>query len=220
MKVYFFPGVGADASLARFHRLPGHEVEWVRWPRRETRTWAEFLEDLTGANSIEEGAVFVGISFGGMAAQMLAEAKRPRGIILVGSCRSSRAVAPHLRLLKPLVGRLPAFLFNVGLVPRPLGALYFGIREKEHVELLFEMGRRLPPRMFRCINSLALHFESRPAPGIPVFSIHGGRDRIILADSEPRDRIIPEGGHLLSMTHSDEVNRTLLEWIATLALRK
>ena len=60
MKVYFFPGLGADESLARFHPLPGHDVEWVRRPRRIADAWDGFLRDLLEGNSIEEGAAFVG----------------------------------------------------------------------------------------------------------------------------------------------------------------
>jgi pimeloyl-ACP methyl ester carboxylesterase len=215
MKVYFFPGLGADESLARFHHLPGHDVEWVRWPRRIADTWDGFVHDLLEENPIEEGAAFIGISFGGMAALQLAR-KRPRGVILLGSCRSSRAITPSLRLFKPLVPCLPGFLFNVDLLHRPLAAIYFGIRSREHLDLLFAMGRKLSPGQFRALNSLALRFDAGDLPGLPIYSLHGSEDRMILAQREKRDAIVAGAGHLVSMTHPDIVNQQLLEWLREL----
>jgi hypothetical protein len=69
MKVYFFPGLGADASLSRYHNLPGHDVEWVNWPKNIPNSWGQFDNDLLNETNIENGSVFIGISFGGMVAQ-------------------------------------------------------------------------------------------------------------------------------------------------------
>lgn len=219
MKVYFFPGVGADASLAPHHPLPGHDAEWIRWPEEPGRTWDEFESNLLASNRIEPGAVLIGISFGGMAAQAVAQRVKAAGIILVGSCRSSGAVAPWLRVFRPFLPFLPAFLFDMRLAPRGLVARMFGIRERAHIGLLFRMGARLDSRRFKRINALALRFRARDLPGIPVFSIHGSMDRIIPAGSEPRDLIIEGGGHLISMSHPDAVNAAILGWLGALAPR-
>jgi pimeloyl-ACP methyl ester carboxylesterase len=213
MKVYFFPGVGADESLARFHDLPGHEVAWVKWPDRACRDWPGFVEALDRENPIEGGSVFIGISFGGMAALALAQRKKARGVILISSCRDSGSVSPMLRIFKPLVRHLPLFLFRMDLMPRWLAGWFFGVQERDHLDLLFEMGRKLEAVRFRAINALALEFSGGEPMGIPVRSIHGARDRMIRADAEPRDVVIPDGGHLISTTHSEAVNRALREWI-------
>lgn len=216
MKVYFFPGMGADESLARFHVLPGHDVEWVRWPRRFAPDWNGFIQSLRDENRIMEGAVYIGISFGGMTALKLAESIRPRGVILISSCRSSRSVAPMLRFWKPFIPLLPRSLFDPGWLPRPLAARYFGLRKQEHIDLLFEMGRKLAPGHFRSLISLALRFDAGDLAGLPVFSVHGAEDRMIPARGESRDEIVRGAGHLVSMTHSDLVNAKLLAWIRML----
>ncbi len=219
MKVYFFPGLGADESLASFHHLPGYDVEWVRWPRRIADTWDGFLKDLLEENPIDEGAAFIGISFGGMTALKLAPWRRPRGVILLGSCRSSQAIAPSLRLFKPLLPCLPGFLFNLNLLPQSLAAIFFGIRKREHLDLLFEMGRKLTPGKFRSLTSLALRYDAGDLPGLPVYSLHGSEDRMILARRERRDAIVAGAGHLVSMTHSEMVNQQLLAWLRELEAR-
>lgn len=213
MKVYFFPGVGADASLGPFHELPGHDVGWIRWPTDPGSTWEEFTAALLAENTIEPSAILIGISFGGMAAQAVAARARAAGIILVGSCRSSRAVSPWLRRFRPIVSALPQGLFDIRLMPRALAGLMFGISGKAHLDLLFAMGARLEPRAFKRINALALRFNGVSALDVPVYSIHGGRDRLIPAQGEPHDVVLEDGSHLISMTHHEIVNRAILQWI-------
>ena len=94
MKVHFLPGLGADATLSRYHDLPGHEVAWVDWPKRIRPDWDGFLNRIIAENRVEEGACLVGISFGGLVAMRLAARIRPARIILVGSLRSPSQVTP------------------------------------------------------------------------------------------------------------------------------
>lgn len=213
MKVYFFPGLGADASLAKFHILPGHDVEWVNWPKDINGNWGRFEEDLLSENNIESGTVFIGISFGGMVAQRLARFKKPICIILISSLTKSSSISPLLRAFKPIVKYLPLFLFNMNLIPGFAAGWFFGINKKEDVSLLFEMANRLKPIDFKRLNQLALEFQAGKEVGTPLFRIHGQKDRLIVAESEVREKIIPAGGHLISMTHSNEVNSSIIRWI-------
>jgi pimeloyl-ACP methyl ester carboxylesterase len=214
MKVYFFPGLGADDSLAPFHRLPGHDVEWVAWPKVIRNDWPGFDESILRENRIEAGAVFVGISFGGMVAQRIARVKRPAALILIGSLTGPDSISPWLRAFKPVLRFFPAFFFDMRLAPKSLVTWFFGIHAQAHVALLYDMARKLPPIDFKILNQLALGFEAgHGTMAVPVFRIHGGRDRIILARAEHREKIIPTGGHLISMTHQEEVNAFVLDRI-------
>ena len=43
-------------------------------------------------------------------------------------------------------------------------------------------------------------------PEVPIFQIHGRHDHVIPVDRVDADQIIPNGGHLISLTHPTEVN--------------
>ena len=53
---------------------------------------------------------------------------------------------------------------------------------------------------------------------IPVRQIHGDRDHVLPHTRTTPDRLVHGGGHLLPMTHAEEVNTFLSEGMAELLL--
>jgi pimeloyl-ACP methyl ester carboxylesterase len=215
-KAYFFPGLGADASLAPYHCIPGLEIEWVKWPSVIRPSWDHFLADLLRENKIEEGAIFLGISFGGLVAVRMAERKRPAAIILIGSLVSTRAISPLLRPVRFLVRAVPAFLFNSNWVPAWVVAYFFGIRKDDHLAHFFRMAKGYTSSQAKGLVRLAL---SAPRTGnfAPTYAIHGGKDRILPARYREPGFLVKDGGHLLSMTHAEEVNGAISDWLGEVA---
>jgi pimeloyl-ACP methyl ester carboxylesterase len=55
----------------------------------------------------------------------------------------------------------------------------------------------------------------RPAElPVPIHQIHGARDRVLPASPTRADVIVPGAGHVLSLTHAEDVNRFLRERMA------
>ena len=51
-----------------------------------------------------------------------------------------------------------------------------------------------------------LRWQPTPLAGTPVFHIHGQRDRMIRASRVAADVLVPDGGHLINLSHAAEVN--------------
>lgn len=213
VKVLFFPGMGADDTLSRYHDLPGHAVAWVTWPKKIPPDWGAFLDRLIAENPVDEGVCFVGISFGGLVATRLAARRRPSRILLVGSLRSPAQVSSLLRFTGWAAAALPRFAFDLSLAPTPVISRYFGISRNEHLNHFYGMAARFAPEDIQAMARLALRAGPMPELGIPVKSVHGERDRLLPSRLQTVDHLVPGGGHLISMTHSGEVNRTLLDWM-------
>jgi pimeloyl-ACP methyl ester carboxylesterase len=211
MKAYFFPGLGADASLEPYHRISGLDAQWIKWPSIIRPNWELFLSDLIGENEIEEGSLFLGISFGGLVATQVAVKIRPAGIVLIGSLTSPTAITSLLTPFRHLLTIIPDRLFNLAWVPDWVIAYFFGIRKKEHLLHFFRMARSYTPSQTKALIQLALSASS-VEKGYPLYVIHGDKDRILPAQKCEADLLIKGGGHLLSMTHSDEVNEAILKW--------
>lgn len=213
MKVLFFPGLGADATLSRYHTLPGHDVAWIRWPKRIPADWELFLDRIIAENPVDEGACYVGISFGGLVAARLAMRKRPSKILLVGSLRSSHQVRPLLRFPGWTVATAPRFAFDLSLVPTAVISYFFGITRPDHLDHFRSMASGIAQEDIKAMARLVLGAPPVHGLGIPVKSIHGEKDRLLPIGLQAVDRKVTGGGHLVSMTHAEEVNHALMEWI-------
>jgi pimeloyl-ACP methyl ester carboxylesterase len=49
---------------------------------------------------------------------------------------------------------------------------------------------------------------SEPPP-VAVFQIHGQKDRLMPVRLAEADEVVPEGGHLINLTHAEQVNAFL-----------
>ncbi len=202
----FFPGLGADSTLAKYHCLKEEECLWIEWPQSISPDWDEFLDSLSEQIPSAGRFRFVGISFGGLVAMKMAERLKPvGGVFLVGSLIDRSELRPLFRLLLPWVRWIPTLAFDLRFVPKFVIRHFFGIREPHHLEDFLVMASRLPGRSVKSLCSLLGSWSSIQA--LAVRRIHGREDRIIQSDSSKATLV--QGGHLISMTHSDEVNAWL-----------
>jgi pimeloyl-ACP methyl ester carboxylesterase len=173
----------------------------------------DFLEDFLRVNAIEEGAIFAGISLGGVVAQKLASRKKPKGLILISSFSTSKSVSPFLYLFKPILSYLPAFIFDVRLLPTFVARFFRGKGNDEAASILSAMMRKLGTRNIKnmCILSLDVHAQKNG--DCPILSIHGEKDRIIRSKGRKVDYMIKDGGHIISISHHEEVNKIILDWV-------
>jgi len=51
-----------------------------------------------------------------------------------------------------------------------------------------------------------LRWQPTPFADTPVFQIHGQRDRMIRASMVEPDCLLPDGGHLINLSHAAQVN--------------
>ncbi|MFI5381900.1 MAG: alpha/beta fold hydrolase, partial [Tepidisphaerales bacterium] len=129
--------------------------------------------------------------------------------ILIGSVRSPDQLPPHIRALR---GRrhIPAALFQLG------GALA-GLAMSCSGPLLGNTSREILAQVrdadahflqWACRAVLAWHEDHHP-PAIPVHHIHGVADPILPPRYTSPDVLVPGAGHMLSLTHADQVNQFL-----------
>jgi pimeloyl-ACP methyl ester carboxylesterase len=210
----FFPGLGADDRLAPFHVIPGFEARWIAWPELEdTGGWEAFMEKILPA--IPDEAIYLGISFGGLVALEAARHKRPLALVLIGSLYGSREIPFFFRLAKPLLGFLPAALFDLRFVPKAVISWFFGIHAREHLELFQAMARDLPPARVKQLCKLLLAAAPLHPEGVPILALHGDRDRLLpLRLKHQPIQVVAGGGHLISMTHAPIINRAIESFLA------
>ena len=205
--VILLPGMGADRRL--FAGLEG-EVPFVvpEWPSHVGCTSIAALAHRIAGSLSTTPSVVGGASFGGMVALELAPIVGAKAVVLMGSCRGPGQVAAGLRLLGLLAPVVPASAYAIRGWNKPLLNAAFGPLGSDHARILHSMAQASSSSFIKWACRAVLRWEPASVT-VPVFHVHGGRDRIIPARRVDATEVIPEAGHLLNLTHSAEVTAFL-----------
>jgi pimeloyl-ACP methyl ester carboxylesterase len=68
------------------------------------------------------------------------------------------------------------------------------------------MFKEMDSRFMHWVLEAILNWKPKPLEGIRVFQIHGDRDPLISVRRVPADKIIHGGGHMINISHAEEVN--------------
>ena len=150
--------------------------------------------------------VLGGVSFGGMLAYEMARHLKPDAVVLIASCRTP---AVFVRSIAPGVGCcrwIPVWAWSVAkLLSGPVVRIRPACRRASATWRSACSRRRIPASCTgRCRRSS--NWDPQPLAGVRVFQIHGRRDPLIPARRVEADVLIPDGGHMINVTHAREVN--------------
>ncbi len=212
IRTIMLPGLGADARLFEPQRLVLPRLEVPPWlPHVEGESLAAYARRMAPTIDAREPFYLGGASFGGMVALELARHVRPLAVLLIASCRSGQAIAPHLKYFARFASVFPEREFEVGQGLSPVFASKFGTLDPQHEQLLEEMFADSSARFVRWGIAAITDWPGVPDVGVPVHHIHGSADEWIPLESVQPDQIIPGGGHLINITHADAVNAFIAE---------
>jgi len=211
------PGLGADARLFGPQKAAIPGLLSIAWPEaRLDDTLPSYAARVAAQLPRADSLVLGGSSFGGMVALEIAAVVQPRAVILIGSCRSPRAVAPWIRSASHLVRTTPAPLFRPRRWALTLAGSLLGCSGPADETLAWAMVSGYSPAFLKWGIGALLSWRPTPVP-VPVRHVHGSRDRIIPASRVRPDRVIPGAGHLLTLTHAEPVSAFLKEQMRTFA---
>jgi pimeloyl-ACP methyl ester carboxylesterase len=80
-----------------------------------------------------------------------------------------------------------------------------------HTQLFAQMLAATPPAFIRWAASAVSSWPGVRELPMPIYHVHGDRDRLIPLRRVQPDRVIAGAGHLLSLTHADAVNDFIIE---------
>jgi pimeloyl-ACP methyl ester carboxylesterase len=213
---YLIPGLGADERVFRRLRLTGsvHVLDWLP-PQSPTEPLAHYAARLAEAVPTAEPCWLVGVSFGGLLAQEIAQLRPLARVILISSLGSPLELPPLLRLAGAVgLHRLVPFSLLKWL-PR-LAQWFFGARGGTEYRLLRQILADTDPSFARWATAQLLSWRG---PGLPAARIHGTRDRLLPARGATIEYWVPGAGHFLIVSHAAQVSQFLHKLATTTSAR-
>ena len=222
------PGLGSDAALYEPQRRAlGDRLISPSWiaPLSDDETlesYARRLADVIQAHPKLRRPFYVGgISFGGMLAAEIAECcgnddgGDVAGLFLIGACLRRSEIPAAFHVMARL-GQYVPYGLGMGLLRRAAPAViapWMKLGPAE-ADLFAQVYSRGSVRLLKW-GALAMHrWETSAVPRAPVYRAHGRRDTVIpILEDQMRpglDLVVPDGQHLITLTHATAVNRWLL----------
>ena len=198
--VYFMPGLAASSLIFENIKLPEaifeiHLLDWQIPKEKETLTaYAKRM----AAEVKEENAVLVGVSFGGVLVQEMAQFLNLRKLIIISSVKTNLEVPLRMKLAKStkVYKLLPTHLlqdikflskFSFGIVLKQklkLYEKYLSMREKSYLDWAIEQ----------------MILWDRTQADKKVVHIHGDADEIFPIKNISNCMVVKGGTHIMILT--------------------
>jgi pimeloyl-ACP methyl ester carboxylesterase len=208
--IYFFSGIGADASPFANLELPGYNKVYISWipplPDESLVHYAgRIKEQITAKNPY-----IIGLSFGGMVAVEISKQIEVEKMVLISSART-----------KGDLNRLHSFFMRLGMYRLIPGSLiqranfltysYFGTHTPKDKQALTHLLAGTDVVLFRWALKSIAYWDNMEMPKRTI-EIHGTADRIIACRLSHPDYKIKGGGHLMVFSKADTISKIILNY--------
>ena len=216
-RLVLFSGMGGDGRLFRSIRIPEAEIltpDHTEPTQGETLT--QYASRIADTLNIQPADVVGGASFGGMLAGEIARQREVAGLILLGSCLRPARLPWSYRWVERFCRFIPDFMLGLRSW-RPLVRWHFAPLTSDAETCLIEMAVCYPTAQIRAFSRMVIGWTGVDNVPCPVLSIHGDWDRIIPLKCAESDIILKDAGHAFTLTHAEQTNSAIREFLRTRA---
>ena len=206
------PGMGADGRLFGPQAAAGLRFEICELTRpNRGQSLPDYARSCCVRMALDAPCVLVGVSFGGMLALEMARCCPAEAVMLVASCCRRSAIPSRYHYLELISRLLPSGLIRrrAEMSGRILARLERTTPEVG--EVVVAMARDVDVAQLRRIARMIMRWRPGLSLPCPIHQINGSGDRIIPISGVRPDEVVQGGGHLINMTHADQVNHFIAE---------
>ena len=218
MRLFIFPGLGADERLFAYQKKQIPQIVVPTWLKPlEGESLAEYGKRWAQKLDITPEDYIGGMSFGGQLALEMARHKELKGVLLISANRRASEISSVFRLQTRLLNTLPEDLVRTALKNMAIPRLERDEKlAAEPVQWLREMSESMDYSFFEWSAQAAANWDYEFNSldfSAPIFQVRGEYDNIISVKHPGEVDTIPEAGHLINYTHPEELNRWISEKI-------
>ena len=210
LHVYFMPGMAASSTIFERIQLPEdlfeiHLLEWViPLPQESLKDYAKRMS----ATITEENVVLVGVSFGGVLVQEMAQFIAPKKVIIISSIKSNVELPTRMKIAKKTklykflptglaknIDTLAKYVFGKGIVKQRMDLYkkFMTRTEKEYLDWAIEQ----------------IVCWEREEADAAVVHIHGDADEVFPVKNIQNYINIKGGTHIMILSKYKWLNENL-----------
>ncbi|RFN57864.1 alpha/beta hydrolase [Marixanthomonas ophiurae] len=213
--VYFVPGMAAGKEIFKNIRLPKnrfkiHILEWLIPKKNEA---IELYAKRMAERVEEANSVLVGVSFGGVVVQEMAQYLTLKNLIIISSVKSKKELPTRMKFARK-TGVYKLIPTRLVLSADDLTKFSLGPRSKKRLQLYQDFLHVRDKRYLDwAIKNMVKWQREEPMEG--VVHIHGDSD-VVFPVKNINDCIKLEGGtHIMLLDKGKKVSEKLIEIIST-----
>jgi hypothetical protein len=210
--IYCISGLGADERVFASLHLEGYQIHYIKWITPARNESLEFYAKKLIEQIKHPDPILIGLSFGGIMCIEIAKLIATELIIIISSIKNDGELPLWMRISGKLrLNRiLPMRSFKL---IEPLENYNLGVKTKTEKKMVGDYRKNVDQAYTDWAINAILNWKNEKAPQ-NLYHIHGDSDRIFSIKKIKPDYTIQNGGHLMIMQQSKEVNeciRAILE---------
>lgn len=210
--LYFIPGLGASSKIFEYLNLPSdkytcHYLEWLT-PLTVNESISNYAQRL-GETIKEPNPILIGVSFGGIIVQELANIIDTRAVIIISSVKSETEFPKKFSVAKTtqLYKLFPSRHFEQigGFVKEN-----FGNKLKKRIELYEKYQTKLTPIYLDWAFDTILNWKKQKEVA-NLYHIHGDADAVFPSKYIANFMPIKGGTHVMILNKAKEISKIIQE---------
>ncbi|NBL66016.1 alpha/beta hydrolase [Flavobacterium sp. NST-5] len=212
--VYFMPGMAASSAIFENIKLPENqfEIHLLDWllplPQENLKEYAKRISK--GVK--HENPVLVGVSFGGVLVQEMAEFLKPRKVIIISSVKCNEEFPRRMKFAK----KTKAYkIIPTGMMQNVEFLARFSFTNKKFAQRLrlYEKFMNMRDKSYLDWALEQIIFWDRTIPNESVVHIHGDSDEVFPVRYIKNYIAVPGGTHIMIINKYKWLNENLPEII-------
>ena len=204
------PGLAANPKIFRYLRLPNEhfQLHFLTWllPLSEKETLPDYAKRMA-ALVVEENAVLIGVSFGGILVQEMSKHIKAKKVIVISSVKSSNELPTRLKIIRK-TKTYKLFPSKALINIEKLSAYIFGDSAKKRIKLYNEYLSVRDEKYLKWAIYNVLHWQQK-TPLKNILHIHGTTDAVFPFKNIKNCVAIEKGSHIMILNKAKAITKII-----------
>ena len=206
--IYCISGLGADERVFSKFKFPGYKIHFIKWITPEKNESIESYAKKLTKQILHAEPILIGLSFGGIMCIEIARQVPTEMIIIISSIKTNEELPLWMRISGKLRLNLLLPMRSYKLF-ESIEDYNLGVTTDSEKAMVREYRKNVDIEYSNWAVNAILNWKNKKAPK-NLYHIHGNKDRIFSIKKIKPDYTIQNGGHMMIVNKSLEVNKCIL----------